>query len=114
MGMKKVEGFDISQFLKVLGTKEANEALESRLESLRSYLSQDEWKKGISIHLQALIGSMLQSWVLKKGDDPSEDFVRGYVSALIRIAALPITIEQQITFQAKQDDPKSKPGDAGY
>jgi hypothetical protein len=105
--------FKIEDFLTKHGTKEANECLSSRLESLRAFFDNDEWKKGVSIHIQALIGDMMQTWLLKR-TNVSEEFARGYCSALIRVLALPTTVENQINTEAANKKTGASIGTAGY
>jgi hypothetical protein len=110
----KPKALDFAEILMESGTKEWNEAIASRLEPMRAYLSQDEWKKGASIYFKALIGSGITKFLKQKGEPRDADYLRGFVAALEIVLSLPASIEAQILAEQNKDSAKSDRGTAGY
>lgn len=111
--MKPITGPEIVEVLAKTGTKEWNEAISSRLESLRGYLSQDEWQKGISPHLRAVMGNAIAKMLGEQLTQPANDYLRGFCAALKFVTSLPQSVEVAIS----GEDMKTKAGpkgDAGY
>jgi hypothetical protein len=111
--MKYLTGPEIVEVLSKTGTKEWNEAISCRLEALRSYLSQDEWEKGISIHLKAVMGNAIAKILGEQLTPESVSYLRGFCAALKMVASLPQSVEGAISTEASKT--KTGPqGDAGY
>jgi hypothetical protein len=105
---------DFAELLQKSGSKEWNEAIASRLESMRVYLSQDEWKKGIDPYLRGILANGIQKMLGEKCEVRDVDYLRGMVACAKIILALPGSVEGQIAAeQGKQMASKDR-GAAGY
>ena len=111
--MKSLSGPEIIELLTKTGTKEWNEAISSRLESLRSYLRQDEWTKGIDIHLKAVMGNGIAKMLGESLSQDANNYLRGFIAGLKMVSSLPNSVEVAISGEVQKT--KSGPkGDAGY
>jgi hypothetical protein len=111
--MKYLTGPEIVEVLAKTGTKEWNEAISCRLEALRGYLSQDEWEKGISIHLKAVMGNAIAKVMGETMTPDAVSYLRGFCAALKMVTSLPQSVEAEISREVVKT--KSGPkGDAGY
>jgi hypothetical protein len=106
-------GQEILEILDKVGTKEWNEAISSRLESLRGYLSQDEWVKGISPHLKAIQGHAMVKLLGETLTQDANSYLRGLIAGLKIATSLPSTIEAAISGEVSKTKGGPK-GDAGY
>lgn len=111
--MKYLTGPEIIEVLTKTGSKEWNEAISCRLEALRAYLAQDEWEKGISIHLKAIMGAAIAKLLAEQLTPDAVSYLRGFCAALKLVSSLPQSIEGAI--KSEVEKVKSGPrGDAGY
>jgi len=110
----KPKDLDYAEILANSCTKEWQECIKCRLEPMRAYLSQDEWGKGLSIWMRALIGDGIRKIIRERQDQSNTDYLRGYVAALEQIIALPTAIEAQILAEQNKDSSKKDRGSAGY
>jgi hypothetical protein len=111
--MKEMTGTQIVEILEKTGSKEWNESIAGRLESMRSYFSQDEWTKGLDPYLKSLMGNAM---VKIMGETTSHDgvtYLRGFLAALKIITSLPKSVEAQIAGEVSKSNLGPK-GDAGY
>ena len=106
--MKKVDltGEEIIEILLKTGTKEWNESISTRLESVRSFLDHDEWTKGISPFLRAVMGNGIAKLLSENCQPDAYNYTRGFIAGLRMVTSLPTSIEAQI----QQADAKSKSG----
>jgi hypothetical protein len=111
--MKYLTGPEIVEVLAKTGTKEWNEAISCRLESLRGYLSQDEWEKGVSIHLKAIMGHAIAKVMGEQLTPEAVTYLRGFCAALKLVTSLPVSVEAQIKGEVAKTSGGPK-GDAGY
>jgi hypothetical protein len=111
--MKTLTGPEIVELLSKTGTKEWNEAISCRLESIRGYLMQDEWEKSISIHLKAVMGNAIAKVMGETLNQDAVSYLRGFCAALKMVTSLPQSVEAAIKGEVNKE--KSGPkGDAGY
>lgn len=111
--MKYLTGPEIVEVLSKTGTKEWNEAISCRLESLRGYLAQDEWEKGISIHLKAVMGNAIVKVMGEQLSPHAVSYLRGFCAALRMVTSLPASVESAIKGEVQKTSGGPK-GDAGY
>jgi hypothetical protein len=93
---------DVIETIASTGTKEWNEALSKRLESVRSYLDADEWQKGISVYLRAIQGGAMAKLINDNLGQDGYSYTRGFIAALRLVISLPQSIEAQIENEAKR------------
>lgn len=87
---------DFIEILEKTSTMEWNEAIASRLHPVRAYLNQDEWKKGVSVYLRAVVGNALKKF-MRDGKEP--EYLRGFSTAILLVLALPKSVEAQIALE---------------
>lgn len=111
--MAKSTEIDWVDLLSKSGSKEYNEAIASRLESMRAYLSHDEWTKGLSIYIKALLANSLKAMMDPKTSHEGVQYSRGFASALTILLNLPRSVEGEIEKQSIIAS-RSETGEAGY
>jgi hypothetical protein len=111
--MNSPSAAEIIEALTKSQTKEWNEALSSRLESVRSFLDQDQWAKGVAIYLRAVQAEAMRKLIGENLPDAGVHYVRGLIAGLQIVLSLPTTIEGQISMKATAQNRAPK-GDAGY
>lgn len=99
-------GEEVVEILEKTGTKEWQEAISSRLESLRSYFGQDEWAKGISPWIRAVMGHGISKILGETLDQNAYQYTRGFIAGLRLVLTLPTSIDGQI----QAADAKQKAG----
>jgi hypothetical protein len=100
--MKKLTAEDAMEVIAGTGTKEWNESLSKRLESVRSFLDQDEWKKGIALYLKAIQGGAMAKLINENLGPDGYSYTRGFIAALRVIVSLPSSIDAQIENENKR------------
>lgn len=110
---KELTGPEIVETLLKTGTKEWNESISSRLESLRSFMMTDEWQKGVSPYLRAAQGHAIIKLLGESLPQDANNYLRGLIAGLQLVVSLPATIEAEIQRQSKKPDSGPK-GNAGY
>ena|ERR1700678_2174663 len=110
---KEITAEEIVDILANTGTKAWNEAIASRLESMKSYLSQDEWQKGVGVHLKAMQGEAIKKLLGSGLPAEGYNYLRGFIAGLRFAASLPESVDAAIAGEELKQ--KSGPkGDAGY
>lgn len=94
-------------------TKDWNESISPRLESLRSWFNDDNWKQGAGAYLKSQLARRQQHLEAIENDPRSDQFIKGQISMLRQILALPDVIDRQIELLSKATTHHPK-GDAGY
>lgn len=89
-------------------------ALASRLESTRAWLDSDEWKKGVSVYLRAVLGKALAKLLSEQAPMEQYHYARGFVAALRLMISFPASIEAAIEQAAKSEKTRSSPGSGQY
>ena len=105
---------DLAEVLAKTGSEEWNTSISCRLEAMKGFLAQEQWTKGITPYLSAIIGSGIRKFLRAKSTQQDSDYLRGFVAALEIVLALPASVEGQI--QSEEDRKKAGPpkGGAGY
>jgi hypothetical protein len=109
-----MKDLDIVEILQQSGSEEWQEAISSRLEPMRAYLSQDEWTKGVSVYLRASIGAALTKWLAQRGKNEDADYLKGYIAALRVVLSLPSSVEAEIARVQSGKNATKERGTAGY
>ena len=94
-------------------TKEWNECISPRLESLRAWFSSDDWTKGINSYLGNVLQGRRQHLERQGNDALTDQFIKGQISMLREIMEMPSVIGKQIELVEKNKLAGPK-GDAGY
>lgn len=104
---------DIKQ-INELKAKSWNDAIMPRLEAVRSYLTADQWNKGVGAWLKDVDRQLTEK--LKFGCKSREDdqFVRGQLAMLKEILDVPVVIDKIIAEQENQKKQANSRGPAGY
>jgi hypothetical protein len=110
---KDLTGPEILEILANTGSKDWNESLSSRLESVRGYLSQDEWTKGLSPYLRATMGHAMLKMLGESLPHDANNYLRGFIAALKMVVSLPQSVESQIKQEVDKTNSGPK-GSAGY
>lgn len=105
---------EVAECLAGVGTKEWNESLSKRLESLRAYLDADEWKKGVSVYLKAVQAGSMAKLLNEQMSQDGYQYMRGFIAALRLVICLPQSIEGQIQNEQNSKEKGISAGNAGY
>ena len=95
--MKQMRNEDLLETLEKRSTKAWQESISSRLESMRSYLSADEWEKGVGPFLRSVQGHSILRILNEKCDQDQVHFLRGFAAGLQLAISLPASVEAQIS-----------------
>jgi len=112
--MNKFSVDEVVEILAKTGSKEWNESLSKRLESLAAFLDQDEWTKGVSVYLKALQGNAVVKMLNEQIPIEGIHYLRGFVAALRLVTCLPQSIETQISQEQSKVHKGIPNGTAGY
>lgn len=111
--MKPMSATEIVEALTKSQTKEWNEALSSRLESVRSFLEQDQWTKGIHVYLRSIQAEGMRKLIGENVPENGIHYLRGLIAGLQIALSLPSTLDAQIALKSSAPSRAPK-GDAGY
>lgn len=95
-----------------LKTKAWNEAISPRLIPLRAWFNSPEWKEGVRQYLNFIL-EQKRDTLERPEAGPTDQFIKGQISAFKEVLALPLFIEKQIEITEKNKELVPK-GDAGY
>jgi hypothetical protein len=113
MAKPKVEEPQIIEIINDAKTKEWNQAISPRLESLRAWFSSNEWKDGVLAYLNSVLNQRREHLERKGNEFGDDQFIKGQIAMLKQIMTLPNVIEKQIELAEKNKGSGSR-GDAGY
>ena len=114
--MRKTE-FSVEEVVELLagtGSKEWNECISTRLESVDAHLHQDAWTKGIGIYLRALQGGAVAKLLNQEVPADAVGYLRGFAAALRVVICLPQSVSAQIEQEQNKSEKKGPQGTAGY
>lgn len=94
-------------------TKQWNESISPRLESLRAWFSSDDWQKGLKVYLGNILQKRREHLEASENSALVDQFIKGQIAAFREFMAIPKFIEQQIEMIEKNKTAGPR-GDAGY